>query len=212
MDATIDNESDDDDDNVFVSPKKIRDVKKVKRRKVSKPISKVRKCVKEFEYGVDNVEQSQNNLTLIQGYIGHLKDPEYVTIMHHRLYKKLKFFTDRLSRIVEHFEQIYEHPEPPSFICETKKFVIDPLRKKVYANIASYDDFVLQAFTKETLGAALDIGNDKELLNIVNNVCRTKTYSGTFTYYYETNTIEYDLFFDGNRQFFDFDKSITDES
>ena len=44
MDATIDNESD--DDNVFVSPKKSREAKKVKKRKVSKPVPKVRKSVK----------------------------------------------------------------------------------------------------------------------------------------------------------------------
>ena len=85
-------------------------------------------------------------------------------------------------------------------------------REEVYAKIASYDDYTLHALSKEAIGAALDIGNNMELLNIITKMCRTKTYAGTFTYYYEANTVEYDLFFDNKRQFFEFDNSNAEES
>ena len=204
------NDNNSDEDNVFVSPKKTREVKKVKRRKKSKAEPYVRKIVRNFEYKVDENEPCRNNITLIQGYTGHLIDPAYITMMHVRLFDKLTFFTDRLAHIIMDFEQSYEHADAPPFIDQTKKLVIEPLRE-AYRRIANYKDVVLHGLSKEAIGAALDIGNDKEVLNIVTKMCRTKTFAGTFTYYYEANTIEYDLFFDNNRQFFEFDNSNAEE-
>ena len=201
-----------DDDNVFMPSPKSKDEKKVKRRKKAKSEPRVRKIVRKFEYRLDENEPCRDNVTLIQGYTGHLKDPVYITMMHLRLYEKLKFFVDRLAHIMVDFDQSHEHSTAPVFIRKTNRLVIEPLRQEVYAKIASYDDFTLHALSKEALGAALDIGNNMELLNIVTKMCKTKTYAGTFTYYYEANTVEYDLFFDNQRQFFEFDNSNAEES
>ena len=204
-------DNDSDKDNVFVSPQKTKEVKTKKRRKTSTSVPRVRKIVRNFEYRVDEKEPSRDNLTLIQGYSGHLKDPSFIAMMHLRLYEKLKFFTDRLAHIMEEFSEKCEFAVAPSFIGDTKDLVIDPVRE-IYGRIGSYDDIVLHALKKEVLGAALDIGNDKEVLNIVMKMCNTKTFSGTFTYYYEANTVEYDLLFDEQRQFFEFDNSNAEDS
>jgi hypothetical protein len=207
------NEMSDDDsdkDNVFMSPHKPKAVKQKKKKKL-KSEPRVRKIVRNFEFRIDEKEPSRNNLTLIQGYTGYLKDPVFITMMHVRLFDKLKFFTDRLAHIMMDFDESYEHADPPPFIKQTRTLVIEPLRE-VYRRIASYEEYTLHALSKEALGAALDIGNDKEVLNIVTKMCKTEMYVGTFTYYFEANTIEYDLFFDKNRQFFEFDNSNADDS
>ena len=210
MDTIADDNSD--DDNVFMPSPKSKDEKKVKRRKKTKSEPRVRTIVRKFEYRIDDNEPCRDNVTLIQGYTGHLKDPVFITMMHQRLYDKLKFFVDRLAHIMVDFDQSFEHSTAPLFIRNTNNLVIQPLREEVYAKIASYDEYTLHALSKEAIGAALDIGNNMELLNIITKMCRTKTYAGTFTYYYDANTVEYDLFFDNKRQFFEFDNSNAEES
>ena len=80
MDVMADNNSD--EDNVFMSPHKTRDDKNKKKKKKSKSEPRVRKSVRHFEHRLDDNEPCCNNLTLIQGFTGHWKDPAYITMMH----------------------------------------------------------------------------------------------------------------------------------
>ena len=75
-------DNDSDEDNVFMSPHKPKDMKKKKKKKKLKSEPRVRKIVRNFEFRLDDKEPCRNNTSLIQGYTGHWKDPAYITMMH----------------------------------------------------------------------------------------------------------------------------------
>ena len=146
---------------------------------------------------VSDKEPGRNNVHLIQGYTGHLKDPVYIKMMHARLNVKLKVLTDSLIHMTEKFSNIENRVEPDA-IHKIRRKVIEPLCK-VQERIEKLQDCLILSLKKDALGAALDIGNDKGILELVSKICNTKQYTGRYTYLYDTNTVHCSFQLDGER-------------
>jgi hypothetical protein len=195
--------------NVIMLPPKAKIVNKPKKRMKISTVPHVRKIVKTIKYEPPQNDPGRNNLSLIQRDTKHWKDPAYIAMMHTRISDKLEEFLDDLGVVLMEFHESKECEDDPNFITEVKKLVLQPL-KSVLNKITEYNDFVFHALSKDAIGTVLDIGNSKEALNIIILLCKTQTYAGTFTYFYDQNHIEYELFFDDKRYYFQLDKKATE--
>ena len=185
-----------------------RKISNKKQKTCTVPESKT--LVRTIEYNPPKNDPRYNNLSIIQGYTGHWKDPVYIAMMHTRISDKLEIFLEDLGVVLAEIEESQECEEDQTFIVKVKNLVLVPLRKALN-RITEYDDYVLHALSKEATGVVLDIAKNTNALDIVIFLCKTETYAGTFTYYYEDNRIEYNLFFDDERYYFLLNQNETDE-
>ena len=185
-----------------------RKISNKKQKTCTVPESKT--IVRTIEYKSYKNDPRHNNLSIIQGYTGHWKDPVYIAMMHTRISDKLEIFLEDLGVVLAEFEESQECEEDETFIIKVRKSVLVPLRNALN-RITEYNDYVLHALSKEATGVVLNIVNNTNALDIFILLCKTETYAGTFTYYYEDNRIEYDLFFDDERYYFQLNENETDE-
>ena len=153
-----------------------------------------------FEYVLGHHDKNRDNVTYIQGYTGHLRDPVYITLMHRRLNRKLKQFVTNMNHIMEQLAESYIDNEEPTLIAQLKRLVIKPLHD-IQKKIASFNDLLIHILAIESIARELHIHDNEDVVKIIHRMCLTQDFDARLTYY-ETRHIEFELNFDNEEYVF----------
>ena len=172
-----------------------------KGRKKQKRDPSYKEDTETFEYVLESHEKKRDNVTYIQGYTGHLKDPVYIKLMHGRLNFKLKQFVINMNHIMNKLAQCYEDDEEPPFIAQVKRLVIKPLHD-IQKKIAKFNDLLIHVLAIESISRELHIHDNEDVVNIIQKMCLTETFDARLSYNNETGHVEFELNFDNKEYLF----------
>ena len=170
-------------------------------RKKHKRDPSYKEDVETFEYVLKDNDKNRDNVTYIQGYTGHLRDPVYIKLMHRRLNFKLKLFVTNMNHIIEKLSEAYEDKEKPPFISQLKRMLIKPLHD-IQKKISSYNDVLIHLQTVESIARELHIHDNEDVVNIVQRMCLTQNFDARLAYNNETSQVQFELNFDNTEYLF----------
>ena len=172
-----------------------------KGRKKQKRDPSYKEDMETFEYVLEPHENKRDNVTYIQGYTGHLRDPVYIKLMHRRLNYKLKVFVINMNHIIEKLSECYEDDGVPPFIAQLKRFLIKPLHD-IQKKIASFNDILIHLLAVESIARELHIVDNEDVVNIIHRMCLTQNFDVGLSYNNETCQVEFELNFDNKEYLF----------
>ena len=170
-------------------------------RKKQKRDPSYKEDVETFSYVLKDHDNNRDNVTYIQGYTGHLRDPVYIKLMHCRLNFKLKLFVTNMNSIMEQLAESYKDNEDPPFITQLKWLLIKPLHD-IQKKISSFNDVLIHLQTVESIARCLHIHDNEDVVNIIHRMCLTQNFDARLAYNNETSQVQFELNFDNTEYLF----------
>lgn len=154
-----------------------------------------------FSYVLDCHDSKRDNVTYIQGYTGHWKDPVYIKLMNGRLSNKLKVFVTGMNHIIVKLAEAYEDNEEPLFITDLKRLLVKHLHN-VYSKIEVFDDSLIHILSRESIARVLNIHNNEDVVNIIVKMSLTQDFDACLKYLNDSKQVEYELNFNTKEYIF----------